>query len=151
MLRTTLLLASGCLIAAAGCTTAPLTFGKSVAQELVEESLTIVQRRVADEIPGDTPQETAVEVLKRMGYDCEIQHAEKFVYHKPLSDGSLVPVELYKRDFIKCSYTRKHYFAAEETTTFVVLLDNGRVDRVLISWEADVADIAKAEAKLSTR
>ncbi|UUO06674.1 hypothetical protein M4951_25445 [Blastopirellula sp. J2-11] len=151
MLRTTLLLATACLIAAGGCTTTPLMFGKSLAKELVEENLSIVQRRVSEEIPGDTPQETALAALKRMGYDCKIEHAEKFVYHKPLADGSLVPVELYKRDFIQCSYTQKHYWAEEDTTTFAILLENGRVERILINWEADVADIAQVDVSVKTR
>lgn len=151
MLRTALLLGAACAIAATGCTTTPLMFGKSLANELVEESLTIVERRISEEIPGDTPQETAVAMLKRMGYDCKIEHAQKFVYHREISDGSLVPVELYDRDFIQCSYTQKHYFAEEDTTTFAILLNHGRVEKVLVKWEADIADIAQVDLSVKTR
>ncbi|TWT38408.1 hypothetical protein [Blastopirellula retiformator] len=151
MLRTALLLGAATLVAASGCTTTPMMFGKSLAKELVEENVKIVERRISEEIPGDTPQETAVALLKKMGYECKIEHAQKFVYHKPIEDGSLVPVELYDRDFIQCSYTRKHYFAAEDTTTFAVLLNHGRVERVLVNWEADIADIAKVDVNLTTR
>ncbi|MCC9606797.1 hypothetical protein LOC68_16060 [Blastopirellula sp. JC732] len=151
MLRTALLLGAASLVAATGCTTTPMMFGKSLAKELVEENVKIVERRISEEIPGDTPQETAVAMLKKMGYECKIEHAEKFVYHKAVTDGSLVPVELYDRDFIQCSYTRKHYFAEEDTTTFAVLLNNGRVERVLVNWEANLADVAKVDVNLTTR